>query len=315
MKVSRAIMAAAVLAIVSVPDVYADKTGTKVAVQIDSGFKPELKEPGGGASSKREKNMQARAGVWSYLEVPVTVFAAEPNPRSRDDGKALRAIPHGTIDELEVRFYLALSDPALNDYKPSELSRDDAKKLIVLERTVKYTDVPVNENKEQSQKTPAKVGVFISPVTASKLTGGRPEKLKEKLVALAVEFYYGGSVCRLAQPRRTANPKEKNHVNYCWDASRKEAFSKLWWKMTSSQLPRSQDYRLLSIAETPFAPQYGNFHFPPTVPLYGSEAAPRAASSSPLGTPEPAASDRAADKDAKAGAKESASAADSAGES
>lgn len=274
---------------------YADRPGTKVGVQVAKDYKPELKSIGGAAPAGRRDRTPFKAG-WSYLEVPVTVIAAEPNPRARDDGKPTRAIPHGTIDELEAHFYLAVTDPALQDYKSSELSRDDTKKLIVLEKTVKYVDVPVNELKAQSKKS-TKVAVFISPATASKLTAGQPEKLKDKLVSLAVEFTYNGRVCPLAMERKTSNPAFKNHLNYTFDQQRENQFSKrsdnlLWWKATSSALPHSSEYQLLSMAETPNAAQYGNYGFPATSPMYGPEP-PSAPAASPLGEPAAAGADTA----------------------
>lgn len=289
-------LAVASVATLLVSTSYADRPGTKVGVQVAKDYKPELKSIGGAAPAGRRDKTPFKAG-WSYLEVPVTIIASEPNPRARDDGKPTRGIPHGTIDELEAHFYLAVTDPALNDYKSSELSRDDMKKLIVLEKTIKYVDVPVNELKAQSKKT-TKVAVFISPATASKLTGGQPEKLKDKLVSLAVEFTYNGRVCPLALERKTSNPPFKNHLNYTFDQQRENLFSKrsdnlLWWKATSSALPHTSEYQLLSMAETPNAPQYGNYGFPPTSPMYGPEP-PSLPSAAPMGEPSATGSGEAA---------------------
>lgn len=276
MKTILTTLTVAAAATLLVSNSYADRPGTKVGVQVAKDYKPELKSIGGAAPANRRDKTPFKAG-WSYLEVPVTVFASEPNPRASSDGKTTRPIPHGTIDELEAHFYLAVSDPALNDYKSSELSRDDTKKVIVLEKTIKYADVPVNDIKDQSKKT-TKVAVFISPATAAKLTGGKPDKLKEKLVSLAVDFSYNGTVCRTAMERRTSNPSYKNHLNYTFDQQREDQFSKrndnlLWWKATSSALPHSSEYKLLSIAETPSAPRYGEYGFPATIPMYGPEPA------------------------------------------
>lgn len=276
MKTILTTLTVAAAATLFVSNSYADRPGTKVGVQVIKDYKPELKSIGGAAPANRRDKTPFKAG-WSYLEVPVTLVASEPNPRFNIDGKATRAIPHGTIDEFEAHFYLAVSDPALNDYKPSEISRDDLKKVIVLEKTVKFADVPVNDIKDQSKKT-AKLAVFISPATASKLTGGKPEELKKKLVCFAVDFSYNGTVCRTAMERKTSNPPYKNHLNYTFDPQREDQFSKrndnlLWWKATSSALPHSSEYELLSIAETPHAPRYGEYGFPPTIPMYGPEPA------------------------------------------
>lgn len=294
MKTILTTLTVAVAATLLVSNSYADRPGTKVGVQVAKDYKPELKSIGGAAPANRRDRTPFKAG-WSYLEVPVTVFASEPNPRARDDGKPTRPIPHGTIDEFEAHFYLAVLDPALNDYKSSELSRDDMKKVIVLEKTVKYADVPVNDIKDQSKKT-TKVAVFISPTTAAKLTGGKPEKLKERLVCLAVDFSYNGTVCRTAMERRTSNPSYKNHLNYTFDQQRENQFSKrsdnlLWWKATSSALPHSSEYSLLSIAETPNAPRYGDYGFPATIPMYGSE--PAAPPVNPLGDTSPGGAEKA----------------------
>ncbi len=287
MKTLLTTLAVAATATLLVSNSYADRPGTKVGVQVAKDYKPELKSIGGAAPANRRDRTPFKAG-WSYLEVPVTVFASEPNPRARDDGKPTRPIPHGTIDEFEAHFYLAVLDPALNDYKSSELSRDDMKKVVVLEKTIKYADVPVNDIKDQSKKT-AKVAVFISPTTAAKLTGGHPDKLKDKLVCLAVEFSYNGTVCRTAMDRRTSNPSYKNHLNYTFDSQREDQFSKrndnlLWWKATSSALPHTSEYKLLSMAETPNAHRYGDYGFPATIPMYGPE--PPVAPSNPLGDTE-----------------------------
>lgn len=289
MKTILTTLTVAAAATLLVSNSYADRPGTRVGVQVAKDYKPELKSIGGASPANRRDKTPFKAG-WSYLEVPVTVFASEPDPNVSNDGKATRrAIPHGTIDEFEAHFYLAVSDPALNDYKPSELSLDDLKKVIVLEKTVRYADVPVNDITDQSKKS-TKVAVFISPATAAKITGGKPNELKKKLVCLAVDFSCNGTVCRTAMERKTSNPPYKNHLNYTFDQQRENQFSKrsdnlLWWKATSSALPHSSEYRLLSIAETPSAPRYGDYGFPATIPMYGSE--PAAPPLKPLGDTSP----------------------------
>lgn len=276
------------------PFAYADRAGTKVYAQVNGNYKPEVRainpntmmtQETASRRGRSERISRTKSGTeninWYYMEVPVKFFATEPDPRERG---VARAIPHGTIDELEVSFYLAVTNPAVNEFKNNELTREDQKKLIVLERTLKYVDVPVGDLSRQQAVPETKTAVFLSPATVGKLTAGHPEKLKEKLVAFAVVYRYNGTVCRM-NPEANPSSRDKNYLNYCWDAKRANTFTEnKWWQMNSASLPRVNDYKLRSIAETPFAPRYTIYGYPAVSPMYGSAPAAETSAASTGGT-------------------------------
>ncbi len=297
------------------PSAYADRTGTRVYAQVNGNYKPEVRaiNPNNmmvqGSSNRRERNERtprvknvAENVNWYYLEVPVKFFALEPDPRERGE---MRAIPHGTVDELEANFYLAVTNPAVNEFKNSELTRADQNKLIVLEKTLKYVDVPVGDPKKHQIAPETKTAVFLSPATVGKLTGGHPEKLKEKLVAFAVVFRYNGANCRL-NPETSSSTRDKNYLNYCWDSKRSDSFiKKTWWQSTSSALPRMNDYKLRSIAETPFAARYTIYGYPAVSPMYGSSSASESSAASATSADTEKPSPRKSEKSHKSSGSES----------
>lgn len=239
-------------------------------------------------SNRRERSeriTRAKSGTenvnWYYLEVPVKFFAVEPDPRERGE---VRAIPHGTIDELEVCFYLAVTNPAVNEFDRNELTREEQQRMIVLEKKLKYVDVPVGDLKKQQATSETKTAVFLAPATVAKLTNGHPEKFKDKLVAMAVEFRYNGATCRM-NPEANKSSRDKNYLNYCWDSKRKDNFIKnTWWRSNSPMLPRTSGYKLLSIAETPFAARYSMHGYPAVSPMYGSASVETSVASGPRGS-------------------------------
>lgn len=179
---------------------------------------------------------------WYMVRVPLQVRA-----KSGDDAPLF-------VDALDVTIYTVF------------MGGKDKDKPLLLSKTIKYVEVPLDPSADPKRGTVVNVGVLVSPMNVARICGKdvKSPSLEGRLGAVAVEASFQGSSC-------TSTSEEPALVI---SRDLKKTLSGSWWKKSGGNPSGAV---LSSMAESPFAPFYSPM-FPATSPLYAAGEAPASTS-------------------------------------
>lgn len=191
--------------------------------------------------SSYAKKMDAPSGEWYVVNIPLRIKARAGKEKEPD-----------FVPAVTVHAYVAFESYDPESGKP---------KLVMLNKEVTYTDIPVDKKDGMDKVGKPMIGVFISPSSAKKLNeiGRVGDLLKGKLKAVAIEATFNGKNCLDVSDGKAV-------TSYVIDNKYKTKFSGKWWKSAKAGTAGA---RLLSVAETPYAPFVGS-NYPSVKPLFGS---------------------------------------------
>lgn len=185
------------------------------------------------------RKMNTPFGEWYVVNIPLKITAKAGKDKEAD-----------FVPAVTVHAYLAMEC-----YDPEKGNSD----LVLLDKEVTYVEIPVNKKAGSYKEGTPFAGFFISPSSAKKLNAkGDKDLLKGKLKAVAIEATFNGKNC--------TDPDAKAITSHVLDSKYKTRFSGKWWKSSKA---KSGGAKLLSVAETPYAPFVGS-NYPSVKPLFGS---------------------------------------------
>lgn len=260
---------------------------------VEAGMTPQIEvlplNLGGGKSRDGMKTplSSAPGGSWYVVNIPIEIKAVgrKENEKSGKSEKCAARF----VDELTIKAYVLFEKRAKK--KEAGIQPKD---YFLLEKEVTYVDIPMNRLAEKGDGfedpkggagyAKMSVGLYISPLSAMKLTGV-PEKPDEavRVVACAIESSFKGTACPVI-PSKNA---KRTITSFVADKKLKNFFSSTsqWWKGKTASHFDKTSAQLLTVAETPFATSYAP-SYPAVKPMYGGGSSASSTGASATGDAE-----------------------------